>query len=112
MLTPFILHGAVGIIAQKEDSTMHSTPPQPMPPDPGNRDNDQWWVAGVFYVNSNDPRLLVEKRSGLGTTFNSPPFWSPLHSCMGRKDGCPQTEKILTHQYQLTKCMNHAILLS
>ncbi len=49
---------------------MHSTPPQPMPPDNGNRDNDQWWVAGVFYVNSNDPRLLVEKRSGLGTTFN------------------------------------------
>src|SRR6266851_3405956 len=37
---------------------------------PGNRDNDQWWVAGVFYVNRNDPRLLVEKRSGLGTTFN------------------------------------------
>jgi len=44
--------------------------------------------------------------------LNSPPFWSPLHSCMGRKNGCPQTEKILTHQYRLTKCMNHAILLS
>ena len=49
---------------------MRSTPPQPTPPDPGNWDNDQWWVAGGFYVNPNDPRLVVEKRSGLGITFN------------------------------------------
>ena len=38
--------------------------------DPGNRDNSQFWRAGVFYVNRNDPRLMVEKRSGLGMTFN------------------------------------------
>ncbi len=44
--------------------------PQPTLPDPDYRDNDQWWVAGVFYVNHNDPRFLVEKRSGLGWTFN------------------------------------------
>ncbi len=44
---------------------------------PGNRDNDQWWVAGVFYVNRNDPRLLVEKRSGLGV--NSQIYWARYH---------------------------------
>jgi len=43
---------------------------QPQPPYPDNRNNDQLWVGGVFYVNPNDPRLLVEKRSGLGWTFN------------------------------------------
>ena len=47
-----------------------SPQPQPTPPGPGNHDNDQYWVAGGFYVNRNDPRLLVEKRSGLGWTFN------------------------------------------
>ena len=44
--------------------------PQPAPPDPGNRDNDRFWIAGGFYVNRDDPRLLVAKRSGLGWTFN------------------------------------------
>ena len=37
---------------------------------PNNGDNGQYWRGGVFYVNRNDPRLLVEKRSGLGVTFN------------------------------------------
>jgi uncharacterized membrane protein len=38
--------------------------------DPDNGGNSQFWRGGVFYVNRNDPRLLVEKRSGLGMTFN------------------------------------------
>lgn len=28
------------------------------------------WVAGVFYYNPSDPAVLVEKRFGLGWTFN------------------------------------------
>jgi Family of unknown function (DUF5808) len=50
---------------------MTSSPlPQPTPQIPGNRDNDRFWVAGGFYVNRDDPRLLVAKRSGLGWMFN------------------------------------------
>ncbi len=57
------MQGLGGICAKKPHLRSHIG-------NPSNHDNDQWWVAGVFYVNSNDPRLLVEKRSGLGTTFN------------------------------------------
>jgi len=49
---------------------MNTSQPQSTSPYPDNRDNDQVWVGGIFYVNPNDPRLLVEKRSGLGWTFN------------------------------------------
>ena len=38
--------------------------------DPLDSDNSQFWVAGGFYVNRNDPRLFVEKRYGLGWTLN------------------------------------------
>lgn len=31
---------------------------------------DQCWKAGIFYWNPNDPALFVEKRLGLGYTFN------------------------------------------
>ena len=40
------------------------------PSDSDRRNNDQLWIAGGFYVNRNDPRLFVEKRSGLGWTLN------------------------------------------
>ena len=43
-------------------------PTQPTPTDPFNRDNSHW-VAGIFYVNHENPRLLVPKRLG-GWTFN------------------------------------------
>ncbi len=36
----------------------------------GDRTPDQCWRAGMFYVNPNDPALLVEKRFGIGYTFN------------------------------------------
>ena len=48
----------------------NSVPPvQPTPADQFNRDNGHW-VAGIFYVNHESPRLLVPKRSGGGWTFN------------------------------------------
>ncbi|MGH9729481.1 MAG: DUF5808 domain-containing protein [Candidatus Acidiferrales bacterium] len=31
---------------------------------------DHCWKAGIFYVNANDPALLVEKRFGIGYTLN------------------------------------------
>lgn len=33
-------------------------------------DDDQYWKAGVFYVNKNDPSIFVEKRFGIGWTVN------------------------------------------
>lgn len=48
----------------------YTNPNQPEQTDPSNHDNSQYWHGGVFYVNRNDPRLLVERRSGLGLTFN------------------------------------------
>ena len=39
-------------------------------PTVGDRTEDCYWKAGVFYVNPNDPALLVEKRFGIGYTLN------------------------------------------
>jgi len=36
----------------------------------GDRTADQYWKLGVFYVNREDPALMVEKRFGLGYTLN------------------------------------------
>jgi len=36
----------------------------------GDRTPDQCWRAGMFYVNRNDPAVLVEKRFGIGYTLN------------------------------------------
>lgn len=36
----------------------------------GDRTPDQCWRAGMFYVNPNDPAVLVEKRFGIGYTLN------------------------------------------
>lgn len=32
--------------------------------------DDEFWKWGLFYVNKNDPAILVEKRVGIGWTFN------------------------------------------
>lgn len=36
----------------------------------GDRTPDQCWRAGMFYVNTDDPAVLVEKRFGIGYTLN------------------------------------------
>ncbi|MFC6038816.1 DUF1648 domain-containing protein [Paenisporosarcina macmurdoensis] len=33
-------------------------------------DDDQYWKFGLFYVNKDDPSILVEKRFGIGWTIN------------------------------------------
>ena len=33
-------------------------------------DDDQYWKAGIFYVNKSDPSIFVEKRFGVGWTVN------------------------------------------
>lgn len=41
-------------------------------------DDDQHWKFGVFYYNPNDPSMFVEKRIGIGWTFNFANFKSIL----------------------------------
>jgi hypothetical protein len=42
----------------------------------GDRTADAYWRLGTFYFNRNDPALIVEKRFGLGWTFNFANPWS------------------------------------
>lgn len=37
---------------------------------PVHRDDDQYWKAGLFYYNADDPKLFVDKRFGVGWTLN------------------------------------------
>ncbi|MBS3680978.1 DUF1648 domain-containing protein [Ornithinibacillus massiliensis] len=43
-----------------------------------NRDDDSNWKLGIFYFNTNDPALFLEKRFGIGWTINwaRPLAWS------------------------------------
>lgn len=38
-------------------------------------EDDRYWKGGMFYVNKDDPSILVEKRFGVGWTLN---FGRPL----------------------------------
>jgi uncharacterized membrane protein len=44
----------------------------------GDRTADRYWKAGLFYVNPNDPALLIEKRFGIGYTLNLGHRWTWL----------------------------------
>jgi uncharacterized membrane protein len=50
-----------------------------LPAQPGsgvvNRDDDRFWKLGMVYFNREDPSLLVNKRFGIGRTFN---FGNPV----------------------------------
>ncbi len=43
---------------------------QPSTPSASGADDKRYWVAGLIYVNPNDPALLVRKRFGFGRTLN------------------------------------------
>lgn len=45
---------------------------------PGQRRPDEFWKAGRFYVNPDDPALFVPKRFGIGYTLNFGNRWSWL----------------------------------
>jgi uncharacterized membrane protein len=50
-------------------------PPAPGAP-VGDRTEDRFWKAGLFYVNADDPALLIEKRFGIGYTLNLGHPWA------------------------------------
>jgi uncharacterized membrane protein len=43
----------------------------------GDRTADRYWIAGVIYINADDPAILVERRFGIGYTLNlgNPRAW-------------------------------------
>lgn len=49
-------------------------------PDIIDADSDRHWKAGIFYVNKEDPSIMVEKRFGIGWTVNlgNPKSWMIL----------------------------------
>lgn len=51
----------------------------------GDRTPDSVWKWGMFYVNRDDPALIVEKRFGIGYTFNfgHPMAWALLGVLLG-----------------------------
>jgi uncharacterized membrane protein len=44
--------------------------PEAKPDDGIDVDDDRYWKLGLFYVNKDDPSLMVEKRFGVGWTLN------------------------------------------
>ena len=41
-----------------------------------NRDDDRFWVGGLFYVNRQDPAVVVSRRFGVGWTLNFGNPWA------------------------------------
>lgn len=41
-------------------------------------DDDEHWKAGLFYYNPDDPAFVVDKRVGIGTTFNFGHRWGKV----------------------------------
>jgi len=56
-----------------------------------NRDDDRYWRLGLFYVNRDDPSLLVPHRFGLGWTLNlaRPAAWAIIAATLGIPLGAP-----------------------
>jgi len=46
------------------------------PRDPVDATPNECWKGGIFYYNPNDAVLFVEKRDGLGYTFNFANRWA------------------------------------
>jgi uncharacterized membrane protein len=42
------------------------------------RDDDRYWIGGVFYNNPDDPAMFVPKRFGFGWTVNFGNPWGKL----------------------------------
>lgn len=55
------------------------------------RDDDRYWKFGQFYFNPDDPALFLEKRFGIGWTFNTarPLAWIIFVAVIGLAIGIP-----------------------
>ena len=66
MALPILVLLILWTITRRREEAVIGESPKPTV----DRTNRQYWKGGVFYVNADDPALLVKKRSGLGWTFN------------------------------------------
>ena len=73
IMAPIII-GIIGVmvVAIRVGRTRYQAGDEEHEEDTGlvNRDDDRYWIAGMIYVNRDDPALLVGKRIGIGWTFN------------------------------------------
>jgi uncharacterized membrane protein len=69
--------GATGLYTFKVAATNSLEEPEEPEPDIIDADDDRYWKWGIFYVNSSDPSVMVEKRFGIGWTVNlgNPKSW-------------------------------------
>lgn len=63
------------------------------------RDDDRYWIGGVFYMNRDDPAFLVQKRFGIGWTFNfgHPGAWVFLAIIIGSAVVVPLVSAMAQH---------------
>ena len=74
----FLLGGGIWIIARYgQGGALMEQGSADAPLTNGIADNSHW-VWGVFYVNKNDPSIMVEKRFGFGYTINFGNRWAVL----------------------------------
>jgi uncharacterized membrane protein len=73
-----LLGGAVGIAVRTGQGGSRLGGPVETAID---RMDDRYWKLGVFYMNSQDPSLLVERRFGVGWTINLGNRWSIVTLC-------------------------------
>jgi uncharacterized membrane protein len=67
---PLVLAVAATILLVRFGQNGSSAPAAVDAPPIGDRTPDRYWRLGIFYINPDDPAILVEKRFGLGYTFN------------------------------------------
>jgi uncharacterized membrane protein len=81
LVVPILTGVIIGTIALVRASLVKTPLPETDGDRPvGDRTLDRHWKGGLFYVNRDDPALLVEKRFGIGYTFNfgNPRSWLGL----------------------------------
>lgn len=72
---------------------------QPAGPSPADRDDDRFWKAGLLYVNSGDPALVVAARFGAGWTLNlaNPAAWLVIAALIAAPAGLAAILTALGH---------------
>ena len=65
----WIFIGGLGILAVLSYIAVLAARPRESTP-------EQFWRGGIFYVNSDDPAIFVQKRIGIGYTLNFGNRWS------------------------------------
>lgn len=68
-ITAILIYTGQGGARMAKSAAAPSGAPESVPV-AGDRTPDQCWKAGMFYVNPDDPAILVEKRFGIGYTLN------------------------------------------